>query len=63
MDKLSRIDLQSKSWNTGNTDKQDQIAVSVLVAVYNPQLQWLKELLMSVEAQSFRDFEVYVLQH
>lgn len=36
-------------------------AVSVLIAVYEPDLVWLEELLRSVAVQSYQDFEVRVL--
>lgn len=47
--------------NKNSMDNHGRIAVSVLVAVYEPNLIWLEALLRSVEAQSFCDFEVRVL--
>lgn len=40
---------------------KETITVSVLVAVYNPNMIWLEELLQSILEQSFQDFEVCVL--
>ncbi len=37
------------------------IQVSILIAVYNPNLEWLKQQLQSIEHQTFRNYEVIVM--
>ena len=40
---------------------EEKVTVSVLVALYEPDVVWLEEQLVSVAEQSFQDFEVRIL--
>lgn len=40
---------------------KEDITVSILAAVYRPNLKWLKELFFSIKRQLFQDYEVIVM--
>lgn len=40
---------------------EERVTVSVLVALYEPDVVWLEEQLVSIAKQSFQDFEVRIL--
>lgn len=42
-------------------DKKQDIKISVLLAVYNPKLSWLKQLIASIDHQTFAAHEVLIL--
>ena len=37
----------------------DSILVTVVMAIYKPNIKWLKEELSSIAAQTYRNFQVY----
>lgn len=41
--------------------EKNRKAVSVLIAVYEPNLKWFGQLLRSIRSQSFQDFEVLIM--
>lgn len=42
-------------------DRRQGMKISVLLAVYNPKLSWLKQLLASIDHQTFAAYEVLIL--
>lgn len=40
--------------------KMNEIEITIVIAIYKPRLEWLKEELVSIQKQTYRNFQVMV---